>query len=632
VVAFALWALVVLLPDVLLGRFQVARLGAVRTAFLPLAFAASLAAWALSLTGLSRLRARRGGAFLFLPVALVLSIVVPFFVLAVERYRRIMGVDLPPSAAAFMLENPRYAFALMREAFGPAVGGALLVAGLLLFALLAWATRPPLTMPWRGARLRVAAGLTIFVLTLTLVFPRLPLPPDLHGVRALALGIFLPATSDSKLPDPTARPVLPNAPRQPGARATNVILLLHESVPSSAWAPWSPSGAPALEGFFARHADRVVVYSAASSAATCTDVSLPSLFTGLDADAPRDAYRRAPILWQEAKASGLVTELYSAQDFNWAGFRGFFLGANAPDAVKTASDYPEDRRTIDRGVDDRLAVDDAVRVIEAHAESRSSPFFMVIHFNATHAPCWATDEDATAEARASGPSRFGSDRASDEARCRRSAAFVADQNLRVLLALERNGLLDDTLVVGTSDHGETFRDDRPTRIENYFDEVLRVPLYLLMPDAVVKDSPDLAKAARENRGRQVSNVDVFPTVLEVLGRTPAGASSSRPPLAGSSLLHPVDEERVLVASNTNDIRSWSRDGFAVIHGRYKWLVDEYEGAKLFDRDVDPGETRDLSREAPATEVEVLRREAKARPHMARLLDVVAPRLVDSMRP
>jgi arylsulfatase A-like enzyme len=629
----AMWTLLVVVPDLVLGRFGLKHLGVMGAAFLPAAFAASMTAWALVAIAVSRLQARPRGAWLSVPIVVLLTATVPFLVLAVERYRTIMGVDPPASAAAFLFKSPRYAVAIMREAYAPVAGILFLLATVALFGALRWGTRRPLTSPIGETRTRFLGGALAFALALALAFPRLPLPPDLHAVRALIQGAWLPSASNARLPIHLARPDLARVARDPAARAVHVVVFLHESVSSSAWAPWnSVADGSALASFFARHPDRSIVYPDASPAATCTDVSLPSLFTGLDADATSDAYRRAPLLWQEAKAAGYRTALYSAQDFDWAGFREFFLGRERPDTVKTASDYREPRPTVDHGIDDRLVVDDAILAIEAHAKSKEQPFFMVVHFNATHAPCWLPEEGpesgrARATQSTSGVSSgFGDRISSARTRCLAAAAFVAEQNARVLEALERTGLLADTLVVGTSDHGETFRDDRPTRIENYYEDVLHVPLYLILPDAIVKDAPALAEVARENRSRHVGNVDLFPTVLDVLGRMPPAAPNERPPLGGVSLLRPIGQERVLIVSNTNDIRSWSRDGFALYDGSYKWLVDEYEGARLFDLTADPGETHDLSREAPTGPLDVLRAESRARPHMARLLAEVFPRL------
>ncbi len=51
---------------------------------------------------------------------------------------------------------------------------------------------------------------------------------------------------------------------------------------------------------------------------------------------------------------------------------------------------------------------------------------------------------------------------------------------------------------------------------------------------------------------------------------------------------------------TADAAIWAplSEGFAALDGPRKWIVDELGGARLYDLVADPGETRDLARDAP----------------------------------
>ncbi|MGZ4409735.1 MAG: hypothetical protein ACXVY6_13245, partial [Gaiellaceae bacterium] len=116
------------------------------------------------------------------------------------------------------------------------------------------------------------------------------------------------------------------------------------------------------------------------------------------------------------------------------------------------------------------------------------------------------------------------------------------------------------------------------------------------------------------------NLDVYPTILDVWGRWPL-PSSDRPPLAGSSLLGPIDPERTLVVASTGDIHDfrWSNEGFALYHLRWKWLCEERRGCRLFDLERDPDEEHDLHAVAPAVELARFRAEIRARPNLRRIL-------------
>ncbi|MFB6217912.1 MAG: sulfatase, partial [Halobacteriaceae archaeon] len=88
-------------------------------------------------------------------------------------------------------------------------------------------------------------------------------------------------------------------------------------------------------------------------------------------------------------------------------------------------------------------------------------------------------------------------------------AFVDDQVGRVLDALDRRGVADDTLVVFTSDHGDMAGGHGMVWKSTgaFYDEVMRVPLLVRGP-GVAADEVDCA----------ASLVDVLPTVWDLLGR------------------------------------------------------------------------------------------------------------------
>jgi len=88
--------------------------------------------------------------------------------------------------------------------------------------------------------------------------------------------------------------------------------------------------------------------------------------------------------------------------------------------------------------------------------------------------------------------------------------------------LEQRGLLDKTLVIFTSDHGEEFGEHAQMGRHSHtlYDELLHVPLIVRMPGG------NFSSTVVE---RQVRGIDILPTVLDVLGLESPG------PHDGSSL-------------------------------------------------------------------------------------------------
>ena len=116
-----------------------------------------------------------------------------------------------------------------------------------------------------------------------------------------------------------------------------------------------------------------------------------------------------------------------------------------------------------------------------------------------------------------------------------------DEQIGALLEhLRRAGRLENTLIVVTSDHGEEFFEHgRRGHKQSLYDEVLRVPLLIVLPESMRRDPPTRVDA-------QVSLSDLLPTLLDLTGiETPESVwgRSLRPALEGQSI-----ESRPLVAS------------------------------------------------------------------------------------
>lgn len=153
-----------------------------------------------------------------------------------------------------------------------------------------------------------------------------------------------------------------------------------------------------------------------------------------------------------------------------------------------------------------------------------------------------------------------------------SVSVIDAQVGRILGALEARGMLDDTWVVYTSDHGEMGGDHGMMSKCVLYDQAVRVPLIVRPPgggDGRVVD--DL-----------VEHVDVPATVRAIAGAPDVPAS------AGRSLLGYFDGSTP-VPRDVSISENW---GFASFDtGGYRLVVDEdaHVPCALFDRGADPHE-------------------------------------------
>lgn len=275
---------------------------------------------------------------------------------------------------------------------------------------------------------------------------------------------------------------------------------------------------------------------------------------------------------------------------------------------------------------DRQAVERAGRFIANEARARR-PFFVFVNLNDAHMP-YSPDPQVLHEV---------APRAHSVERTRRlkrlvgtweylAGAVVLDATdldilrdlyqgeLRtvdghlgeLVAALTAAGVLNDTLVIVTADHGENLGEHGLIdHMLSMYDTTIRVPLVIRFPSRVEAGRvvPEVA-----------SLVDVLPTILDAVGiEPPAGAGRS---LLGDT---PAAPRGFVIAENErphNGIRLLET-GFpefdtSKIDGRMRMLrTDRYkliwsEGrVELYDLEADPGEQRDLGAEMPQLRDELL---------------------------
>lgn len=171
----------------------------------------------------------------------------------------------------------------------------------------------------------------------------------------------------------------------------------------------------------------------------------------------------------------------------------------------------------------------------------------------------------------------------------------------LLTALEKQGLLENTIVIVTSDHGEHLGLHHPLLDHQYsvYEPLLEVPLVLFYPRKI--------QPGRESR--PVMNLDLHPTLLELAGITTAPDSTS----LSVSLLTPRDArsrfasylavptapfEMVRSQAPEFDPDPYIRALRAVERNGKKLIYASNHQHELYDLRVDPHETENLISREP----------------------------------
>jgi arylsulfatase A-like enzyme len=185
---------------------------------------------------------------------------------------------------------------------------------------------------------------------------------------------------------------------------------------------------------------------------------------------------------------------------------------------------------------------------------------------------------------------------------------VDDELARLFALLEGAGLLEGTLLVVTSDHGEEFLEHGGVlHGRTQFDEVLHVPLWMR--------GPGIPAGLRVERA--VSLVDVTPTLLALLG-VPAPEDLDGRPLPAVVPGAPAPPDPRALFGEADHGRPWPAETRSVRLGRFKLHRNRRTGeGALYDLEADPGERRDVSADHPdvvlALEQELGRFRERARP-------------------
>jgi arylsulfatase A-like enzyme len=234
-------------------------------------------------------------------------------------------------------------------------------------------------------------------------------------------------------------------------------------------------------------------------------------------------------------------------------------------------------------------------------ERRSSPFFLFVHSWRTHIP-WVPQSSAESwrgeVRRLQEALRTGGEDAAEECRSlyRSSIKAACQEEIpRLREALESAGAGENTLLLFTSDHGESWGEragDKSTITDNFalhgrylYDESILVPLVISV------DESDWAGRRVRN---QVRSVDIAPTVLD-LCRVKHDSGRMDGLSLCSSVMGGDGEDREAVISTTDSksgepLTVLARMALKRPPWKLIWTLSDGKH-ELYNTEEDPGETR-----------------------------------------
>jgi len=159
---------------------------------------------------------------------------------------------------------------------------------------------------------------------------------------------------------------------------------------------------------------------------------------------------------------------------------------------------------------------------------------------------------------------------------------VVDEHVGTVLdAAERFGLMEDTRVLYTSDHGEAAGHHGIMGKANHYEHALGVPLLMSGADIPAGQVVDQIS----------SHVDLYPTIAEAVGAPLVDEDATLPGRTLWPALHGESAERTAFAEY--HAMGALNAGFAYRKGRHKLIYHVGMPRQLFDVESDPREEHDL---------------------------------------
>ncbi|MFA6457331.1 MAG: sulfatase-like hydrolase/transferase [Bacteroidota bacterium] len=235
----------------------------------------------------------------------------------------------------------------------------------------------------------------------------------------------------------------------------------------------------------------------------------------------------------------------------------------------------------DLGVDDETFSE---MVRSFHANRSGEKFFSIIQFNNTHFPYTVKP---SAEYFRSTPDSAVVDQYDNTIR-------EQDGLLRSYIkSFQHVGLLDSTVIIFTSDHGEAFGErGHLGHLNTLYVEDVEVPMWIYLPPGFPQEQ---RTALQQNARKMTSHLDMFPTLADLFGLDCTTIQDTTFP--GASLFRPIDGHRLIPIVGKDMI-----DTKAVVIDSMKYIETVKDGLSNYEAynfHTDAGERNNMWNRLPS---------------------------------
>jgi len=402
-------------------------------------------------------------------------------------------------------------------------------------------------------------------------------------------------TSPPSTSRPTKRAASPAAMEKirAGAEETNLIVIVLDAARADHCGAYGyqRDTTPNIDALFAES----IVFEQAYTQAPNTKASIASLFTsqsptthgviGMTVALPPST----PTLPQVLSENGFRTVCLSANPFLSSEF-GFERGFDEFQDVFREVNLPANELG---SVPAELLGKAATSWFQEHAEER---FFVYLHFLEPHDPYTPPEPFAS---RYRGDTRLTKMMAAYDG----NLAYVDSVVGEVLSALERLGLVDKSVIVLMSDHGEAFGEHgRLLHSDTIYEETAHIPLAIYLREA--------CGVAPGQRSGIISTIDLMPTLLDMFRIEPPPTMQGRSELGllasegSGQRRYAVGRSRGL--DNSGGVKRPEEVIYALNTEQHTLMLgNKGERVELYDRERDPGQKENIADENEKLVAEIM---------------------------
>ena len=176
-------------------------------------------------------------------------------------------------------------------------------------------------------------------------------------------------------------------------------------------------------------------------------------------------------------------------------------------------------------------------------------------------------------------------------------AYLDSQIGVFLRELSELGVYDNSLIILTSDHGESFYEHGLVEHQRVlYQELIHIPL-IIKPSADKKGKPGRINGA-------VSIIDLFHSILENVGIPYDSKAGGKNILEGKS--SPIFSETHSLSGESGPefLKRFGTDLYALMQNNHKLIYSSKQTYELYDLSEDPSETRNLAAGSPGPDDEI----------------------------